>query len=92
MIPTEPILHIGGCADGERRKVTSRRMRLFDRVGGLVLSESGNNIVDGSRIEDVIYELKKIRGEHREFEVMVLEGMSPDEMIESLISNYPAPK
>lgn len=88
----ETLLHIGGCADGERRKVTSHRMRVYSDKSRLELSESKTQIVSRIAFAEDLYRLERIRGAGCEFAVMVLDSMDADKMIESLISKYPAPK
>lgn len=84
----EILLHIGGCADGERRNVTHYRMRVYADKSRLELSASKTQIVSRIAFADALYLRTEINGRP----VMVEESMTPEQAIESLISKYPAPK
>lgn len=84
----EILLYIGGCADGERRKVTHPRMRVYVDKSRLELSESKTQIVSRIAFADNLYLRTEIAGRP----VMVEESMTPDQAVELLISKYPAPK
>jgi len=90
----QSLLYIGGIADGERRLTKYRRTMIPRYTGRLTLSDCANPQVDhfSSCITQELYRFERLRGPSGEFAVMVLDTLTADDMIELLISKYPAPK
>jgi hypothetical protein len=90
----ETLLYIGGIADGERRLTKYRRTMIPRYTDRLTLSDCINPQIDHSLscITQDLYRLERICGPKQKFSVMVLDSMDADQMIEALISKYPAPK
>lgn len=90
----ETLLYIGGIADGERRLTKHQKTMVTRFVGKSRLIEGMMDYLTAKQdcIAEDLYRLERICGPKREFAVMVLDSMDADNMIEALISKYPAPK
>ncbi len=90
----EILLYIGGIADGERRLTKHQRTMIPRYARRLTVSDCINPQVDHSMscITQHLYRMERIRGPQQGFAVMVLDTLTADDMIEMLISKYPAPK
>ena len=88
------LLYIGGAADGERRLTKHQRTMIPRYARRLTVSDCINPQVDhfSSCITQELYRFERLRGPSGEFAVMVLDTLTADDMIEMLISKYPAPK
>lgn len=88
------LLYIGGIADGERKLTRHHRTMVPKYTGRLSLSDYLNPQVDGlkSSVTQDLYRLEHLCGSTQEFAVMVLDSLNADQMLELLLSKYPAPK
>ena len=88
------LLYIGGVADGER-KLTKHHKTMVSKFTGaprLINGMFDDLAAIHSDITQDLYRRERLCGAKRTACVMVLDSMTTDDMIEALISKYPAPK
>lgn len=90
----ETLLYIGGIADGERRLTKHQKTMVAKFTGEACLIEGMRDDLEAQEnyITENLYELQMFHGKRQSFPMMALSGMTPDDIIEALISKYPAPK
>ena len=80
------LLFIGGSADGRRLEVGGDRYVIEKLPTSPVISSFANSVEITINYES--YRKERLRGNSKTFEVMLLEGLTGEDLIERLIKNY----
>lgn len=84
-------LFIGGCKNGDRIDIDNIKDHPYFIVPELPRINNIVSDIDSLRCDNIktqIYTRQTIRGKHNLYTVYVLESLTPDDMLELLISSY----
>lgn len=85
------LLYIGGCADGERRMTTHHQMMIPKYNDNFTIARQFKVEAIEDPIIKHLYRRERICGPSVVLTVMLWDNLTPNDMIEALVTKYPAP-